>query len=389
MASTQTTNRTSNAPAVPGTNSVTTTQSTTQIGTNANTTVVDPPGTPQVTNPPNNHTVSQGNLQLAQNTASVQITGNGNTVTIVQVIEQVAQNIANAMFAPPPGSSGSVQVNQFGGNVASQTYGLPNAPVNISANGQTSTVNQTIVQFSANAFTSPQPTEGSGQSSNIAQVNGNLAAQSSAVVITGNNNTITIVQTIIQIAQNLSTTLVPRDGQSTATGSASQVNVNAAQSSANAVSITGNGNTVTINQSITQVATNENDQLVPGVPAQVLAAAAQQLQQPVPVQVSSSVTLGVSGGGGVPPELIHLTATVTGNAPTGTVSFLFFSNGNCGGSGSSAGTAALIPLSPTSASAISNGVTLSAAGTYSFTAAYSGDPANAPTSSGCVPFTVP
>ncbi len=388
---TQTASHANAAPAAPTPNNVSNTQSLTQVGVNTVNTNVDPPGPPKPITTTNNHNVGQQNLQLAQNQASVQITGNGNTVTIVQVIEQVAQNIATALFGQTTGNSGNVNVSQSGLNVGSNDAEIP-----ITGNGLQQTVNQTIFQVSTNQGTTPQPA-GTGQTSTIGQINGNAAINNASVVITGNNNVITIIQTIIQIAQNLSTTIVPNDGLSSATGSTAQSNINAGSNVSDTSSISGTGNTVSINQTIFQSAGNVNNQLVPGIPpptpsnssAQPQAAPLALAAPTPPPQAFTTVALGVSGGGTAPPELIHLTATVTGNAPTGTVSFLFFYNGGCAGSGMSAGVSALSPVSPTSSTAISSGVTLSTAGSYSFTASYSGDPANAPTSSGCLPFTVP
>ncbi|HXQ62554.1 MAG TPA: Ig-like domain repeat protein [Acidimicrobiales bacterium] len=79
-------------------------------------------------------------------------------------------------------------------------------------------------------------------------------------------------------------------------------------------------------------------------------------------------------------------ATVTGTPPgpvTGTVTFTFFTNGTCAGSGSAAGAPSL-----SGGAATSNVEGPLAAGSYSFTAVYSGDSNYAGSNGGCEPFTV-
>jgi hypothetical protein len=83
---------------------------------------------------------------------------------------------------------------------------------------------------------------------------------------------------------------------------------------------------------------------------------------------------------------VHDKATVTGSAgtPTGTVSFTFFRNGTCNGTGEAAGTVTLV-----------NGVAHPsdtkgplAAGSYAFKAHYNGDAKYTPADSACEPLTV-
>jgi hypothetical protein len=88
-----------------------------------------------------------------------------------------------------------------------------------------------------------------------------------------------------------------------------------------------------------------------------------------------------------PPATVQDSATVTGSGPTptGTVSFTFFTNGNCTAPGTSAG--ANIPLSATG-TALSNTESGLGSGSYSFEATYNGDTTYKPSTSGCEPFTV-
>lgn len=375
----QATNWGGNAQPASGYNSAITSQSNTQVGTNAVTAIVDPPSwnPPTINSNSNNRFVGQVNAQVAVNQAAVQIDGNGNTVIVVQKIEQVAQNIAAALFASPSGNSGNVQVNQSGFNLGQNT-----ALITVNGDGQQRSLSQTLVQGSINSGTTQQPAAGSGQTAVILQQNVNAAFNSTGIVITGNNNTVTIVQTIIQIAQNLSTSLVPRDGQSAAVGSTLQFNFNLSQNAANTALVSGAGNSVVINQDITQVASNENQQLVPG---SSIPAPSQSNQWQSPAQTASSMqpsalqaqapTAAAPGAGGGAASAAQLTAPTNGNAAAGTVSFVFFPNGNCSGAGTPG--------------ALSGAVPFSAAGTYSYRATYSGDAANSPTSSGCVTVTVP
>ncbi len=86
-------------------------------------------------------------------------------------------------------------------------------------------------------------------------------------------------------------------------------------------------------------------------------------------------------------EFVRDEATVTGQSPTGTVSFFFFTNGNCAGFDLSTST-------PFDTEPLSSGVALSsvlgplAAGDYSFLAHYNGDSSNAESTSACEPLHV-
>ena len=85
---------------------------------------------------------------------------------------------------------------------------------------------------------------------------------------------------------------------------------------------------------------------------------------------------------------VYDTATVTPSAgftPTGTVTYTFFTNGGCTGTGSPAGT-----LTLNADGAVPNSDTQGplAAGSYSFAAVYSGDTNYAPSTSTCEPFKV-
>ncbi len=81
------------------------------------------------------------------------------------------------------------------------------------------------------------------------------------------------------------------------------------------------------------------------------------------------------------------TATVTGGsgslAPTGTVTFTFFTNGSCSGPGTTSPATTLM-----GGSADSTPTGPLAAGSYSFLAMYSGDPNNTGSMSDCEPFSV-
>src|SRR6266566_869641 len=81
------------------------------------------------------------------------------------------------------------------------------------------------------------------------------------------------------------------------------------------------------------------------------------------------------------------TATVAGGptAPTGTVTYTFYANGACSGSGSSAGT---VTLTTNGSVPNSNTVGPLAVGSYSFQAVYSGDGNYAGSASSCEPMTV-
>jgi hypothetical protein len=83
---------------------------------------------------------------------------------------------------------------------------------------------------------------------------------------------------------------------------------------------------------------------------------------------------------------VHDKATVSGGfgSPTGSVSFTFFTNGNCTGQGASAGTIALASgvAHPSSSQYVVS------TGAYAFRARYNGDTNYAPASSACEPLTV-
>ncbi len=82
------------------------------------------------------------------------------------------------------------------------------------------------------------------------------------------------------------------------------------------------------------------------------------------------------------------TATVTTSGPvmtTGTVSYTFYTNGVCSGTGSSAGT---VTLTSTGGVPNSNTEGSLAAGSYSFQAVYSGDSNYSGSTNSCEPFTV-
>jgi hypothetical protein len=79
------------------------------------------------------------------------------------------------------------------------------------------------------------------------------------------------------------------------------------------------------------------------------------------------------------PASAYDTSTVTAGA-TGTVSYVFFSNGTCDGQGIDAGTVAVGAHSATKSAL--------AAGSYSFQASYSGNVSFASSAGGCEPFTV-
>ena len=72
---------------------------------------------------------------------------------------------------------------------------------------------------------------------------------------------------------------------------------------------------------------------------------------------------------------------VAGIAPTGTITYTFWTNGTCANTGSDAGSSQSLG----SSSSIEGPL---AAGSYSFEAAYSGDSNYASSTSGCEPFTV-
>jgi hypothetical protein len=82
------------------------------------------------------------------------------------------------------------------------------------------------------------------------------------------------------------------------------------------------------------------------------------------------------------------TASVTGAAgmiPTGTVTYTFFTNGVCSGTGTAAGT---VTLTATGSVPNSNSVGPLAAGSYSFRASYSGDTNYVASTVACEPFTI-
>jgi hypothetical protein len=96
----------------------------------------------------------------------------------------------------------------------------------------------------------------------------------------------------------------------------------------------------------------------------------------------------VASGGSVPlGTSMHDKATVSGIAaftPTGTVTFTFYNNGSCEGTGTDAGTVALVAGVAHPSSAFGP----LAAGSYSFKAHYSGDDNYNEADSDCEPFTV-
>jgi hypothetical protein len=99
----------------------------------------------------------------------------------------------------------------------------------------------------------------------------------------------------------------------------------------------------------------------------------------------------LTAGVGVAPlgSTIHDLATVTGFNPTGTVTFNFFTNGDCTGTPSAAGTVPLVAVnSTTSVAHPSDSRGPLAAGTYAFQATYNGDSQNSDSTSPCEPFTV-
>jgi uncharacterized repeat protein (TIGR01451 family) len=115
--------------------------------------------------------------------------------------------------------------------------------------------------------------------------------------------------------------------------------------------------------------------------------------EPFTVGQGPTVTTTTVFSGGAPVTSVALGSTVTDQAtvsgtgagtPTGSVSFLFFSNGLCTGTGAPAGTASLVsgsaPSSPQGP--------LSAAGSYSFQATYSGDSNYIGSIGACEPFSV-
>ncbi|MGH9207549.1 MAG: Ig-like domain repeat protein, partial [Acidimicrobiales bacterium] len=286
---------------------------------------------------------------------------------------------------PAPG-----QLTQSGVNL-----GQTGAQVNVAVDNQQTTINQTIFQLSSNTATIQQPVAGSGQTT---QTNLNAAQNSASVVVSGNNDTITIVQTIIQVAQNLGTTLVPHNGLTSAVGTTSQTNAQLGLSQA-ALAVSGSGNNVSISQGITQIAANQITQLQvnptpaatpvpaasPGPSLQSLVQSLTPVQPQAPSTLSTSISPGTLVFAGT---TVNDTATVTGSAPTGTVSFSFFTNGACVGSGAPAGTVTVTASSANTASAASNGETPTTAGSYAFIASYSGDSANAPSTSACEPLAV-
>ena len=374
--------------ATPQDNSVTTTQALNQTGVNVATTTVDPPDSARSSSSANSHPVAQSNTQLAQNVAVVQITGNDDSVTIEQTILQVASNIASAFFGPSANSPTAASVSQSGTNLAQNI-----AVVVVNGDNQQSTINQTILQGSSNTGTIAQPIAGSGQTT---QTNANLASNTAVVVVNGNHDTVKITQTIIQVAENIANTLVPHNGETSAVGAITQSNNQQAANVA-AISVSGTGNGVTVNQSITQSASNQNAQLLvnPAVhaPENVAVQAPENVRpgQPPPslTRVASTLTTSISPGDSVSVgTAVHDTATVTGSAPTGMISFVFFNNGSCTGTGAPAGAVPLAVISPSMAVAASGSVTPTVSGDYAFIASYSGDTANAPATSACEPLKV-
>lgn len=376
----------------PQDNSVVVNQATNQVAVNVATTTVDSSNSATSRAPiANNHPVTQANTQLAQNAAIVQITGNDDSVTIVQTILQVASNIAAAFFDQSGNSSAEGQLSQAGTNTAAN-----GALIIVTGDNQQSTINQTIFQASSNTGTIPQPIAGSGQTGQTTQTNSNLAKNTAIVIVNGNHDTVTIVQMIIQVAQNIGTTLVPHDGQTSATGTTTQSNSQLGVNLAG-VSVSGNGNSVAISQGITQTASNQSTQLAvnPGVAAPDLASSIQPLPSAIqtaalsPTRVFTTLTTRISPGDSVlAGTIVRDTATVTGSAPTGTISFLFFNNGACAGAGTPAGTIPVTIVSSTTAIAASNSETPMAPGSYSFIASYGGDTSNAPSTGSCEPLTV-
>jgi hypothetical protein len=78
-----------------------------------------------------------------------------------------------------------------------------------------------------------------------------------------------------------------------------------------------------------------------------------------------------------------VTVSGSGATPTGTVTFTFFTNGTCSGTGSAAGSPTL-----SGGTATSNTESGLAAGSYSFQATYNGDTTYLPSTGDCEPFTV-
>jgi hypothetical protein len=90
----------------------------------------------------------------------------------------------------------------------------------------------------------------------------------------------------------------------------------------------------------------------------------------------------------ISPMSTYDTATVNGlpgMTPTGTVTYMFFTNGTCSAEGTPAGTVTL-----TAAGAVPNSQTKGplAAGSYSFQAVYSGDANYHGVTGDCEPFTI-
>jgi uncharacterized repeat protein (TIGR01451 family) len=115
--------------------------------------------------------------------------------------------------------------------------------------------------------------------------------------------------------------------------------------------------------------------------------------EPFTVGQGNSATVTTVQQGGTTVTSVALGSTVTDQAtvtgtgagtPTGTVSFTFFANGTCAGTGTSAGTGTLAAGVATSNSE----GPLSAAGSYSFQATYSGDVNYLASTGACEPFTV-
>jgi hypothetical protein len=159
------------------------------------------------------------------------------------------------------------------------------------------------------------------------------------------------------------------------------------------VSVSGNGNSVTITQGITQTASNQNTQvlvLLGAMPPPIDLSSRSQLSEALSLtKAPSTLATSISPGSSVPAgTAVRATATVTGNAPTGTISFTFFNNGTCTGSGTPAGTISLAVASPATATAASNSVTPTTPGSYAFIASYSGDASNTPSTGACEPLTV-
>jgi len=121
------------------------------------------------------------------------------------------------------------------------------------------------------------------------------------------------------------------------------------------------------------------------------AAAVLQEQSTVATTIHMDTTHAVVADNSLIPlgSSVHDSATVTGFAPTGNVTFTFYTTIDCTGTGVAAGTVGLAAGDATHSTAHpSSSRTGLAAGSYSFRAQYAGDGSNIGSTSACEPFTV-